>query len=262
MFPRLFQFLQGQVDAALDDLTLSWCVQIARAIRHRAQLRQQLRVDLEAQLFDLLCHCESLHCVRYKNIYKCICDCQTDIFNSVNGVKMRILAIDPGMNGAACVYTPQFSVASGMRWHVIDLPTVGDGSQRRINATALRDFIMKLTPDCSFIESVGAMPKQGVASSFRFGHVCGVIEGVVACCGIPITYVHSTRWKKFHGLRGPDKEQSRLRALQLAPELSPLLERKRDHGRAEAALLALFASYLNTSRRVGSDPGVNYRVAR
>lgn len=155
----------------------------------------------------------------------------------------RILGVDPGLSGACVVYAPQFSVKSGMRWNVIDLPTIGEGSQRRINAPALRDFITKFTPDHAFVESVAAMPKQGVSSGFRFGRATGAIDAVIACCGVPISYVHSIRWKKHHGLKGPDKEQSRMRALQLAPELSIFLERKKDHGRAEAALLALYGAH-------------------
>jgi hypothetical protein len=48
-----------------------------------------------------------------------------------------------------------------------------------------------------------------------------------------------TAWKKFHRLRGGDKEGSRRRALQLFPNAHTLLARKTNHGRAEAALIAL-----------------------
>lgn len=153
---------------------------------------------------------------------------------------MRILAIDPGMSGAACIYGSQFSVKSGLRWNLIDLPTVGTGAQHRLNAVVLRDFLVQFTPDHAFIESVSAMPKQGVASMFRFGRAAGAIDATVACCGIPLTYVTPQAWKKHHGLHGPDKELSRARALQLAPELSESLARKKDHGRAESVLIALY----------------------
>jgi hypothetical protein len=54
-----------------------------------------------------------------------------------------------------------------------------------------------------------------------------------------MTIVEPTAWKKFHQLRGGDKEASRQRALQLCPAAHALLARKKDHGRAEAALIAL-----------------------
>jgi crossover junction endodeoxyribonuclease RuvC len=47
-------------------------------------------------------------------------------------------------------------------------------------------------------------------------------------------------WKKFHALPGGDKEAGRQRALQLFPAAHELFARKKDHGRAEAALIALF----------------------
>jgi crossover junction endodeoxyribonuclease RuvC len=55
--------------------------------------------------------------------------------------------------------------------------------------------------------------------------------------------------KKFHGLRGGDKEGSRQRALQLFPAAHALLARKKDHGRAEASLIALFGAKSHGSGR-------------
>jgi hypothetical protein len=49
-------------------------------------------------------------------------------------------------------------------------------------------------------------------------------------------------WKKFYGLRGGDKESGRQRALLTFPAGHALLARKRDHGRSEAALLALYGA--------------------
>jgi crossover junction endodeoxyribonuclease RuvC len=83
------------------------------------------------------------------------------------------------------------------------------------------------------------MPKQGSSSGFKYGRAVGAIEAVLACCEIPTTIVEPTAWKKFHGLRGGDKESGRQRALQLFPSAHALLCRKRDHGRGEAALIAL-----------------------
>ena len=83
------------------------------------------------------------------------------------------------------------------------------------------------------------MPKQGASSGFKYGRAVGAIEAVMACCAIPLTIVEPSIWKKFHALRGGDKEAGRQRALQLFPTAHALLARKKDHGRAEAALIAL-----------------------
>jgi crossover junction endodeoxyribonuclease RuvC len=158
---------------------------------------------------------------------------------------MRVLGIDPGLEGAVCFFDSSYSLGGGRRWVTRDLPTAGEKAQRRINVAALRDFINEWRPQHAFIELAQAMPRQGVSSSFRYGRGVGAIEATVACCGVPVTYVTPQTWKKHFGLKGPDKEKSRARALQLAPELGTALARKKDHGRAEAALIALYGCAFN-----------------
>ncbi|MCK6488469.1 MAG: Holliday junction endonuclease [Planctomycetes bacterium] len=46
------------------------------------------------------------------------------------------------------------------------------------------------------LEKVGAMPKQGVSSTFRFGTGWGMVRGVCAALGIPVVLVMPTQWKK------------------------------------------------------------------
>lgn len=156
---------------------------------------------------------------------------------------LNILGIDPGMEGAAAIYAIH---ASGSSVEFFDLPTVGDGASRRINAPALREWILAHRPGHAFIEGAQSMPRQGVSSAFRYGRAAGAIEAIVACCGIPITMVAPATWKKHHGLAGPDKEKSRVLAVRLFPEAASTLARKKDHGRAEAALIASYGlSWLN-----------------
>ena len=73
------------------------------------------------------------------------------------------------------------------------------------------------------------MPRQGASSGFKYGRACGAIEAAVACWAIPMTIVEPA---------GKDKEAARQRALQLFPAAHAMLARKKDHGRAEAALIA------------------------
>jgi crossover junction endodeoxyribonuclease RuvC len=51
--------------------------------------------------------------------------------------------------------------------------------------------------------------------------------------------IEPSTWKKFHDLHGGDKEPARQRALQLFPNAHAMFARKKDHGRAKAALIAL-----------------------
>jgi crossover junction endodeoxyribonuclease RuvC len=86
------------------------------------------------------------------------------------------------------------------------------------------------------IEDVHSMPKQGVASSFKFGRGKGVVEGFFAGAGLPLRYVSPSKWKRDLGLTS-DKGESRQRALELWPEHGSKFCRAKDEGRAEAALI-------------------------
>ena len=64
--------------------------------------------------------------------------------------------------------------------------------------------------------------------------------------------VESSAWKKFYKLPGKDKEAARQEAIQLFPDAHAMLARKGRHGRAEAALIALFG--VERQRQYGPDP--------
>jgi len=114
---------------------------------------------------------------------------------------------------------------------------------------AIRTWLLGHRPQHAFIERAQAMPKQGASSGFKYGRAVGAIEAVLACCEIPFTIIEPTAWKKFHQLRGGEKEASRQRALMLFPAAHALLARKKDHGRAEAALIALAGTSVKAPER-------------
>jgi crossover junction endodeoxyribonuclease RuvC len=149
----------------------------------------------------------------------------------------RILGIDPGLDGALALFTTAGELV------VEDMPLLttdrGGKSKRQADVRALADLIRSMQPSHAVIERVGAMPKQGVASSFAFGRIAGQIEGVVATLGIPVTYIRPLTWRRAFNVT-PGKDGSRLRASELLPVCADRFRRKRDDGRAEAALMALW----------------------
>lgn len=153
---------------------------------------------------------------------------------------MRIISIDPGLGGAWAI------VVDGRPTLCGDMPTTGESTKRRVNASVLATLMKTEPPDLCVIELVGAMPAslhgrtQGVASSFRFGMTFGAAIAVPQVLGIPFELVTPALWKLHFSLRGQDKEASRQKAIDLCPWLSGSLERKRDDGRAEAVLLGLY----------------------
>jgi crossover junction endodeoxyribonuclease RuvC len=91
------------------------------------------------------------------------------------------------------------------------------------------------------IEQVHAMPGQGVRSMFSMGYGLGAWDAILAACQIPTERVPPQRWKRaLLQDMGRDKDASRLRALQLYPDLGEFLRLKKSHGRAEALLLATY----------------------
>ncbi len=144
-----------------------------------------------------------------------------------------ILGIDPGMSGAlAFFFTSHPDTVSAE-----DAPVVAG----MLDGATLAARIRQMAPDVAIIEQVGARPGQGVSSMFRFGQAYGIAIGVVAACGVPVRFVVPTKWKKHYGLSS-EKEDARSRALQLWPGRAELFQRKKDHGRAEAALLARYGA--------------------
>ena len=141
-------------------------------------------------------------------------------------VGLPLIAIDPGsVSGAYALFLNDGKIV------VSDLAVVDS----QLDAAALYRLVHDMGVRVAVVEKVGAMPLQGVTSTFNFGYACGAIYGVIAACGIELNYVVPRKWKSSYGL-GKDKEQSRALAIRLYPTVVGL-DLKRHHGRAEALLL-------------------------
>ncbi len=121
---------------------------------------------------------------------------------------------------------------------VADMPVV----DKFVSAPLLQAILSEMVcGDESFvvIEHVASMPKQGVASTFKFGMSFGVALGVVGGMDLPSTLVRPAKWKRDMGLTS-DKERSRRLAIERWPNHADSFKLKKHDGRAEAALLALW----------------------
>lgn len=144
-----------------------------------------------------------------------------------------IMGIDPGISGAIAFYFPD---APG-RIAVDDVPVAGG----EISAPHLASMVRRYSPTMAVIEKVSAMPGQGVVSMFNFGRSYGDVRGVIGALNIPLYYVTPGVWKKYFGLSS-DKDLSRKLAIQRFPTVAEHFARKKDDGRAEAALIALYGA--------------------
>jgi crossover junction endodeoxyribonuclease RuvC len=143
-----------------------------------------------------------------------------------------ILGIDPGLSGALAFYFPSLPGLVTAE----DLPIAGG----EIDIATLAARLRQMRPDVAIIEQVASMPKQGVASTFKFGTAYGMARGLVTGLGIPVHLVTPRRWKTHFHLDS-DKDKSRALALRYWPT-STAFARKKDDGRAEAALIARFGA--------------------
>ncbi len=152
------------------------------------------------------------------------------------------IGIDPGATGALAV------LADGKVDTVIDMPvSARKAGGQQINAAELGALLRGVGVKhhgadlLMVLEQVSAMPGQGVSSMFRFGESVGVIRGALGALRLPLLCVSPQVWKRHHGLIGADKDVARTRAIELFPEVSGLLARKKDIGRADALLIAAWA---------------------
>ena len=143
-----------------------------------------------------------------------------------------ILAVDPGLTGAIAFCDP---TVKG-RVSVYDMPVVNGG----VDVHQLQQSIKQYAPVWAYIEQVGPMPRDGVRQVWRFSGAYHTVKTLVQVMRVPLTLIPSATWKKaFHLKGGPaGKEQSRAEAIKIFPHSAHLFERKKDHNRAEAALLA------------------------
>jgi hypothetical protein len=154
---------------------------------------------------------------------------------------MIILAIDPGISGALAFYD-----TSTKDLDVMDMPVL-DGD---VNPHEIRAHILNFYPHIAIIEQVSPMPKEGVHSVWRFSAAFTTACVVMKIMNIPLILVPPTKWKRAMNLKGgkEGKEQARERAIETFPIFAGRFNLKKHHGRAEAAMLAVYASTLPTVR--------------
>ena len=147
------------------------------------------------------------------------------------------IGIDPGLSGAIVVLEDDVPID----WY--RMPRTKIGAANRVNGYALASFIRGSIYGekeiVAYVELVGSMPRQGVASMFSFGHAAGVIQGVLGAYRIPVTMVTPQAWKKRAGLIGKNKDASRALAIQMWPLWRELEKKGAGQAYADAAFIAL-----------------------
>lgn len=148
--------------------------------------------------------------------------------------------VDPGLSGAVS------TLIDGDPGPILDMPTVQVGDWREVDAAALAAWIREVRGQHSgadfsaCVEKVSARPGDGGTSAFRFGEGYGQVKAVLGVLGVPYSRAIPAVWKRHMGLLGTEKDAARLLAIRRFPGAEPQLRRKKDGGRADALLLALY----------------------
>ena len=150
------------------------------------------------------------------------------------GAPIQVLAVDPGLSGAVC------KLGRGVFKVRRDFKTL----------LSIAQAIQELAPgaDSAVMEFVHSRPGEGTVSVFSFGRSTGIAFGSLFTAGFgvgrPLEEIHPVRWQNFfRQLLCIPKDtlfDSPAIATTLLPSQSAAFSRKKDHGTADAALMAIY----------------------
>jgi crossover junction endodeoxyribonuclease RuvC len=167
---------------------------------------------------------------------------------------MIYVGVDPGISGAVCIYD---SGTREVKFHDTPIVTIKSGKKfkNQLDGHAASRILQSLDDKDGIlitIEKVSAMPSvvgddgqerrsMGATSAFNFGMGFGIWIGICAASMLPYELVHPATWKsKMLAGMPRGKDASRVKAMQLFPQIAKDLARKKDHGRADALMLAVY----------------------
>lgn len=152
---------------------------------------------------------------------------------------MLIYGCDPGFTGAVALYWTDTG-----KLEVHDMPVMQNPKGKAIiNLHSLLDILQNEADEkcMCLLELVQSRPGQNSSAVFRFGQGFGQLQMAVAANKLPVQYVTPAKWKKYFGL-SKDKNASRAMAMDRFPKQAELFKLVKFDGRAEAALLCLYAA--------------------
>lgn len=178
---------------------------------------------------------------------------------------MRAYAgVDPGASGAVAVWVPEVRNLT-----IRDLPSVevkrGKSNVNEISSLELHAMLEELFNSVNacgqfvalcLLEQPGVRPGQAVNRVATTFSNWGRVEAMLIAQTIPVEIIAPQVWKRDMKLISPKdatdaqiKAASRHRASQLLPQFAANWDRSKDHNRAEAVLIALYAERLDLQRK-------------
>ena len=167
--------------------------------------------------------------------------------------KTWILGIDPGVNGALALVSPD-PVEILRVWDMPNYEEVLTTGKKR-KSVHLDELIkifkfvqtMGASDDANIrvhIEKVQAYGKQSAPAAFNFGYSSAIPFALSRVFGWEVTKISPVSWKRYFALQATAKDAARLKVLRHFPRDSELFKRKMDVDRADAVLIAFFKERL------------------
>jgi hypothetical protein len=150
---------------------------------------------------------------------------------------MKIVGIDPGVQPTlACLHDNNEVIFEDETCVTVKR---GKSLKREPEPRVICRILKIWHPDLVIIERVGGRPGESISAVASFMRALGILQGI--CCGmtLPFEMVEPSRWTRDMRVK-KGEDAGRARALELFPHLTEDLHRKKDHNRADAAMLALW----------------------
>ena len=167
-----------------------------------------------------------------------------------------LLGCDSDAGGAlAVVRGPSLGNVASVDVH--DCPTYKAEVNGRIRKRLCVEDMVELVASLNiprgtvaFLEEGGVEYGFSAQTAFVQGYNFGLWKGVLAAAGLRVEVVKPQAWKHALGLArsGSSKDDSRDMAAAMFPEVGDNLGRKKDHGRAEALLIAAYGHMATHAR--------------
>lgn len=154
---------------------------------------------------------------------------------------MKILGVDPSTEGSFALLDLQENLLA-----VDDIPIAKLFSKNIVNGPVLvasiEDLMIVEGIDRVFIELQSGRKGEGAAGARTLGTIFGQVIGIAQGLKIPVDAVSPAKWKGFFKITPADtKDVSRQIVHRLYPQHLDRFRRKKDHNRADAVLIALYA---------------------
>ena len=103
-------------------------------------------------------------------------------------VEKAYIGVDPGREGF-------ISIVRGDTWQHYEMPKIG----KLVDVNELNKIFFEISQYRDIlvgIEDVHAIYGSSAGSTFSFGYICGIIEGIVVANNIPLIKIQPKKWQK------------------------------------------------------------------